>query len=348
MTGTALSGREILASDGRIAIAELAEGDLERVEAGGDRSLNLGTDDPTLPFRVTRSWAALLDAGTGELLGVMSWRAVPHMATLTGTAWNMGIDLVRSVRRRGLGAAAGRLLARYLFDTTELDRVQAITAIDNVGGWRSLEKAGFTREGVVRGVLRRDDRFWDMVCFSVLRTDLPALDGEREVLARRDEVVLARALPDDHLAVAAAVRDADDALAPDPDQRLPLVAQPVYRGALLGAASGSLLGAVSWRAVDHGGTFGCCAWHLGVEVVPHARGRGVGSTAARLLAEHLFATTELDRVEAAVDAEDLAARRALERAGFRRDGTVRGARVRGGRRRDAVLYGLLRTDPGGP
>jgi RimJ/RimL family protein N-acetyltransferase len=77
--------------------------------------------------------------------------------------------------------------------------------------------------------------------------------------------------------------------------------------------------------------------------VPY-RGRGYGSRAQRLLAEHLFATTPSNRVEADTDVENAAEQRALERAGFTREGVVRGAQYRRGRWHDLVLYSLLRSD----
>ncbi|WP_414635590.1 GNAT family N-acetyltransferase [Actinophytocola sp.] len=67
----------------------------------------------------------------------------------------LGIDLVPAAWGRGLGGTAGTLLTRYLFDTTEIDRVPAFTDVDNVPGWRALDKSGFHREGVLRGVTKR-------------------------------------------------------------------------------------------------------------------------------------------------------------------------------------------------
>jgi RimJ/RimL family protein N-acetyltransferase len=108
--------------------------------------------------------------------------------------------------------------------------------------------------------------------------------------------------------------------------------------------AGTPIGGVSWHPVSYGGNLGCCAWNIGVGLIPEARGRGAGTIAQRLLAEYLFATTALDRVEAGTDVDNLAEQRSLEKAGFRREGVVRGAQIRGGRRRDVVNYGLLRTD----
>jgi RimJ/RimL family protein N-acetyltransferase len=42
-------------------------------------------------------------------------------------------------------------LADYLFETTETNRVEASTDVENVAQQRALEKAGFVREGVQRG-----------------------------------------------------------------------------------------------------------------------------------------------------------------------------------------------------
>ena len=46
----------------------------------------------------------------------------------------------------------------------------------------------------------------------------------------------------------------------------------------------------------HGGAYGryrrSVAWNIGITIVPEHRGRGHGAAAQRMLAEHLFATTE--------------------------------------------------------
>jgi hypothetical protein len=56
-------------------------------------------------------------------------------------------DCSATAAGRGYGSAAQRLLVRYLFAHTQVNRVDAITDITNVGEQRALEKAGFTRAG---------------------------------------------------------------------------------------------------------------------------------------------------------------------------------------------------------
>jgi RimJ/RimL family protein N-acetyltransferase len=108
---------------------------------------------------------------------------------------------------------------------------------------------------------------------------------------------------------------------------------------------GALIGSVGWHAVWNGPTFGSRCWNIGISLLPEARGRGYGSEAQRMLADHLFATTDANRVEASTDVDNLAEQRALEKAGFRREGIARGAQHRAGTYHDLVIYARLCDDP---
>jgi RimJ/RimL family protein N-acetyltransferase len=338
VTETALADRTVLATDGDLALAELKPGESELVDELGDHSFKPDPDTRPAPLQVTRYRAALLDARTGDLLGRMSWWAVPYGVRLGGITWNLGMHLLPVARGRGNCARAGLLLARYLFDTTEVDRVQATNDVSNVAGWRAAESAGFHREGVLRGAYIRGGTRRDMVISSLLRSDLePA--GARTVLRRRDGVLLARIRPDDRTPVRMA---ANDAFAPDPDRTPTPSTSPGHLASVLDANTERVIGIVQWHTVDNGGTGGCAAWDIRALLTPD--GRAVVPTVWRMVAEHLFATTDLDRVQAVTDAEDLATHEALAKAGFRQEGHLRGARLRGGVRRDATVHGLLRTD----
>ena len=67
---------------------------------------------------------------------------------------------------------ANRHTARAPAHTTA-HRIEADTEAENVAEQRALEKAGFTREGVMRGVFWRDGAWRDGVIYSLLRTDQP-------------------------------------------------------------------------------------------------------------------------------------------------------------------------------
>ncbi|GAB3958455.1 GNAT family protein [Actinoallomurus acanthiterrae] len=133
------------------------------------------------PGRYRRRWAenGLIgeDGGTllvvrgDERLGFVAWRR--RQATPASYCWSMGIGLLPEARGRGYGTEAHRLLARYLFAHTTVHRIEADTEVENVAEQRALEKAGFTREGVMRGCGWRDGAWRDGVTYSLLRTDPP-------------------------------------------------------------------------------------------------------------------------------------------------------------------------------
>jgi RimJ/RimL family protein N-acetyltransferase len=107
---------------------------------------------------------------------------------------------------------------------------------------------------------------------------------------------------------------------------------------------GRLIGSVSWFTVQHGPSAACRALNVGISLFPEYRGRGYGTRAQRLLGDYLFATRLIERVEAATDVENVAEQRALEKAGFSREGIMRHAQFRDGEWRDIVLYSRLRSD----
>jgi RimJ/RimL family protein N-acetyltransferase len=110
------------------------------------------------------------------------------------------------------------------------------------------------------------------------------------------------------------------------------------------AADGALAGTVSWFTVKHGPTAACRALNIGISLLPGHRGRGYGAAAQRALAEYLFATTLAERIEAETDVENVAEQRALERAGFTREGVLRHTQLRAGHWRDNVIYSILRAE----
>jgi RimJ/RimL family protein N-acetyltransferase len=111
------------------------------------------------------------------------------------------------------------------------------------------------------------------------------------------------------------------------------------------AIDGSPVGLISWHMERYGPNVESGAWNIGISLVPDARGHGFGAEAQRLAADYLFATTDVDRVEASTDIENKAEQRSLEKAGFIREAILRGAQFRAGGRHDLVNYARLRTDP---
>ncbi|NHC14706.1 GNAT family N-acetyltransferase [Motilibacter deserti] len=116
-------------------------------------------------------------------------------------------------------------------------------------------------------------------------------------------------------------------------------------GFLVVEVDAELAGSVSWHAVPYGPNPQSRAWNIGISLHPPYRGRGAGTRAQRLLADMLFATTDACRVEASTDVDNRPEQRALEKAGFTREGVLRGAQFRRGEWHDLVSYARLRNDP---
>lgn len=126
----------------------------------------------------------------------------------------------------------------------------------------------------------------------------------------------------------------------------PELARDDFQRAAVTTKDGALIGSVSWHVVRYGPNRESRAWNIGINLFPDARGHGYGAEAQRLLAEQLVATTDIDRIEASTDVDNRAEQRALEKAGFTRDGLVRKAQFRAGERHDLVVYSLLRDEAG--
>ncbi|WP_081236659.1 GNAT family N-acetyltransferase [Streptomyces viridosporus] len=110
---------------------------------------------------------------SGGALGIVAWRRTSAGRT---PYWNVGAQL-RPSRGRGIGTAAQRLLVDYLFAHSPVVRLEADTETGNVAEQRSLEKAGFTREGVMRAVGFRDGQWRDAVRYAVIRGDTARPDS---------------------------------------------------------------------------------------------------------------------------------------------------------------------------
>jgi RimJ/RimL family protein N-acetyltransferase len=89
-------------------------------------------------------------------------------------------------------------------------------------------------------------------------------------------------------------------------------------------------------------------YDLGIGVFAARRGHDVGTTAIRLLTTFLFEEERAVRVTLSTDLDNVAMRRAAEKAGFAQEGVMRGFwAVADGPARDYALYARTRADHDG-
>jgi RimJ/RimL family protein N-acetyltransferase len=79
-------------------------------------------------------------------------------------------------------------------------------------------------------------------------------------------------------------------------------------------------------------------------VAPHARGRGVATTALRLLSAWGLTALRLERLQLSIPPDDAASHRVADKAGFRYEGILRSTKVIRGERIDSAMYSLLPGD----
>jgi RimJ/RimL family protein N-acetyltransferase len=106
-------------------------------------------------------------------IGTIGWHRVMYGPNPESAAWNIGISLIPEARGKGYGTEAQRQVAAYLFETTSVSRVEASTDVENLPEQRSLEKAGYRREGIQRGAQYRAGGYHDVIVYSRLRDDPP-------------------------------------------------------------------------------------------------------------------------------------------------------------------------------
>ena len=113
-------------------------------------------------------------AETGRLLplvvcdgdGVIGGGALHHLDAERSII-ELGYWLYPRARHRGIATRLARLLAAHAF-SLGIERVAAYVNVGNLPSERVLERAGFTREGVVRSLPRSDGTRSDKTLFSLL------------------------------------------------------------------------------------------------------------------------------------------------------------------------------------
>src|SRR3954465_6368226 len=111
---------------------------------------------------------AVVDSSGGALLGSCG---------LARFDWQdrkveVGYWVAAAARRRSVGSRATGLLSRWALSSLGMDRVELLVNPRNEASQRLAERAGFTREGMLRAYRRRKGEREDLIMFSLLAGDL--------------------------------------------------------------------------------------------------------------------------------------------------------------------------------
>ena len=167
-------------SDGVVVLRLFDDHDVPRLlEAGRDPKIPRLTNLPALESeewarawleRVTELWRdgsranfAIADAGSDELLGSIGLRDVDGNAQIY--YW-----VLAAARGRGVATRALRLVSDWGF-SRGFPRLQLLTEPENEISQRVAERAGFRREGLLRGYFELKGRRADGIMFGRLPGD---------------------------------------------------------------------------------------------------------------------------------------------------------------------------------
>jgi RimJ/RimL family protein N-acetyltransferase len=124
--------------------------------------------------------ASARDAGASLELAVVE---AADTAELLGSVGLVGIDWEREhaevgywtapwARRRGVAVRAVQVLSSWSFAALGLARLQLMPFAANAASQRVAERAGYTREGVLRSYYRSKTGLVDVAMYSLLRDDV--------------------------------------------------------------------------------------------------------------------------------------------------------------------------------
>ena len=106
----------------------------------------------------------IVDVPSGDVLGAIEVRL--------GEVGSIGYWVRKQARGRGIATTATRLLSRWAVTEGDVERLELTTHPENTASQRVAEKAGFTREGVLRCHTKFREGRRDSVIFSLLPGDL--------------------------------------------------------------------------------------------------------------------------------------------------------------------------------
>ncbi len=108
------------------------------------------------------------DAKSNALVGSVGLNAVDWGDLRASIGYWTAAD----ARGRGIATRATRMLARWTLSSLGMQRVQISADVVNTASQRVAERAGFTREGILRSHMQRKGKRFDAVVFSLLPVDL--------------------------------------------------------------------------------------------------------------------------------------------------------------------------------
>ena len=100
-----------------------------------------------------------------------------HTINIKNHTAEIGYWLEKSMRGKGIGTIAAKMITDYGFRTIGFRRIDGLADVENAASQKLLTTAGFQKEGILRNKVTRDDgRQIDMALFATTDTTWTPLE----------------------------------------------------------------------------------------------------------------------------------------------------------------------------
>jgi RimJ/RimL family protein N-acetyltransferase len=141
-----------------------------------DHAIDFVRSDP-FSFAERREFRFVVDYGNGDdvkFAGVISL----HTINIKNHTAEIGYWLEKSMRGKGIGTIAAKMITDYGFRTLGFRRIDGLADVDNTASQKLLTSAGYQKEGILRNKVTRDDgRQIDMALFATTDSSWKPLDN---------------------------------------------------------------------------------------------------------------------------------------------------------------------------
>jgi len=141
-----------------------------------DHAIDFVRSDP-FSFAERREFRFVVDYGNGDdvkFAGVISL----HTINIKNHTAEIGYWLEKSMRGKGIGTIAAKMITDYGFRTLGFRRIDGLADVENTASQKLLTIAGYQKEGILRNKVTRDDgRQIDMALFATTDSSWKPLDN---------------------------------------------------------------------------------------------------------------------------------------------------------------------------
>jgi ribosomal-protein-alanine N-acetyltransferase len=83
---------------------------------------------------------------------------------------------------------------------------------------------------------------------------------------------------------------------------------------------------------------------IGAVIIPSERGKGYCTEAVKIMVDYLFLSKDIVRIQARTNQQNMASQKVLEKAGFKKEGTMRKSSFSRGKWIDMLVYSILKEE----